>query len=133
MSDKKICGDCSWFRRGSQVGEGFCVYGDEISSVKDFFQPACSFFNQNKTGATVMLSTQQALRLKRKPGEHAPKPKVAITEENLLSMARDMTARTFLDVADQVSKKTPLHEYPEVEKALRRWLEIIGVEVVEMK
>ena len=131
MSDKKICGDCSWFRRGSQVGEGFCVYGDEISSVKDFFQPACSFFNQNKTGATVMLSTQQALRLKRKPGEHAPKPKVAITEENLLSMAHDMATKAFYDRVDWRVGNTPMYLYPKVEKALRKWFKELGVEVVE--
>ena len=131
MIDKKICGDCSWFRRGSQVGEGFCVYGDEISSVKDFFQPACSFFNQNKTGATVMLSTQQALRLKRKPGEHAPKPKVAITEENLLSMALDMARKVLYDKADWMVMGFPVSEFPKVEKALRKWFKELGVEVVE--
>ena len=57
MSKKKTCGDCFWFRNGSQVGEGWCFYGkdkhSEPTSVPDLHHPACSHFG-----------------FKYKPGEH---------------------------------------------------------------
>ena len=64
-------------------------------------------------------------------GAYEPKSAPVITAKILKSMALNVVTRAFYDKADREAGVIPVFEYPEVEKALRKWFKRLGIEIKE--
>lgn len=55
--------------------------------------------------------------------------KAKVTRKRIKRVALEVATRTYYDADDHKQGRTPITEYPEVEKALIKWLKQIGVEI----